>query len=179
MNTPPPVNLTAEDVTIGLRVAAAGSYPAEAAVELLIRHQGWLMRPEFVATCVYALDDEGQALAVDWAAVVENVAEADAPPADRTVARIAAQLGADPFDPEAAQAVSTVGSLALLLASLNRSQVDLVLAAISHAAGTHDHVEHIGEPGEAGEWRVTPTSPRLRPGPLHRWPLTDSLTAGG
>jgi hypothetical protein len=63
--------------------------------------------------------------------------------------------------------------LAWLLANLERPGVDLVLAAISHAAGTHNHVLHVGEPttgGHGDQWQVTATSPRLRPGPLHPWP---------
>lgn len=89
-----PTTLTVTELVDGLRAGARGSYPREAAVELLIRH--W--------TC------------------------------DAT---------------------------------------SIWCSRRSHAGGSHDHVHHVGEPvpgDPTGEWRITNTSPRLRPGPLHAWP---------
>lgn len=117
MNTPP----IDADLALGLRAAAAGTYAAEAAVELLIRHQAWLTRSTFVHECLEP-DDAGEFIGISWARVAQHVNRVDAQPSDRAIALIAAQLGGYP------------------------------------------------DPGESGEWRVTPTSPRLRPGPLHPWP---------
>ena len=80
------------------------------------------------------------------------------------------QLGGFPDPLDVQIELAEVPPLAWLLASLERRNVDLVLGAISHAGGTHHHVEHVGEPvpGEAAvEWCVTSTSPRLRLGPLY------------
>lgn len=157
------------DLALGLRAAAAGTYAAEAAVELLIRHQAWLTRSTFVHECLEP-DDAGEFIGISWARVAQHVNRVDAQPSDRAIALIAAQLGGYPDPGEQPVDVAAMPPLAWLLASLDREDVDLVLAAISHAAGAQDHIEHVMEPGESGEWRVTPTSPRLRPGPLHPWP---------
>lgn len=165
MHTPP----TNADLATGLRAASAGTYAAEAAVELLIRHEVWLAEPAFVDECLEP-DDAGEFIGISWARVAQHVNRVDAQPSDRAIALIAAQLGGYPDPGELPVDVAAMPPLAWLLASLERKDVDLVLASISHAAGTHDHVEHVMEPGESGEWRVTPTSPRLRPGPLYPWP---------
>jgi hypothetical protein len=165
MNTTP---IDAE-LAVGLRAGAAGSYAAEAAVELLIQHGTWLQRPDFVLECL-DVDDAGDFVGVSWALVAQHVNAVDAQPSERAVALIAAQLGGYPEPEEPPVDIASMPPLAWLLASLSRGDVDLVLAAISHAAGTHDHVEHIGEPGAAGEWPITATSPRLRLGSLHPWP---------
>lgn len=167
-----PATLTVTELVDGLRAAAAGSYPAEAATELLIRHWRWLARPEFLRACLRALDGDSELrLAVDWSAVAVHVTTTDAPPAERAVALVAAQLGQSP-DPTTRlpSRMSSLVPLGFLLIGLERRDVDLVLAAVSHGAGTQDHVEHVGEPGPMGEWRPTSTSPRLPLGPLHPWP---------
>jgi hypothetical protein len=164
MNTTPVTELTADELVTSLRFAAAGTYADEAAVELLIRHRTWLTQPKFLSACLYVVDAD--MVGANWPAVARYVTDADAQPADRAVALIAAQLAGYPEPVD----IATMPPLAWLLASLPRDAVDLVLAAISHAAGTHQHVEHVGEVSEAGEWRITATSPRLRPGPLHPWP---------
>ncbi|MFB9957149.1 hypothetical protein [Cellulomonas denverensis] len=162
--------LTVSELIAGLRAGAEGSYPAEAATELLVRHGAWLARPWFVQECVYALDDRADVLAVDWRAVQTHVGAAQGSPAERAIALVAAQLGGYPDPADEAIDLQGMPPLAWLLVNLERRDVDLVLAAVSHAAGTQDHVDHVMEPGESGEWRVTSTSPRLRPGPLHPWP---------
>lgn len=159
-----------EDLARALRAGAEGSYPAEAATELLIRHGRWLARARFVQECVYALDDRADMLAVDWRAVQAYVGAAPGTPAERAIALVAVQLGGYPDPAEAPIDLQGMPPLAWLLVNLERDDVDLVLAAISHAAGTQDHVDHLGELTAAGEWQMTPTSPRLRLGPLHAWP---------
>jgi hypothetical protein len=168
-----PAILTVTELVDGLRAGAAGSYPVEAATELLIRHWRWLARPEFLRACLRALDGDPELrLAVDWSTVEMHVTTADAPPSERAVAVIAAQLGQRPDQTASPpRPTSSLGlPLGFLLTCLERRDVDMVLAAISHSAGTQDHVEHVGEPNATGEWRPTSTSPRLRLGPLHPWP---------
>lgn len=163
-------SLSPAHLTSALRAGAVGSYPAEAAVELLIRDGRWLARPDFVRACVCALVDDGEVLAVDWSAAQRHVTAVEATPAERAVGLIAVQLGAYPDPAEAPIDAQGMPPLAWLLPNLARADVDLVVAAISHAAGTHHHVDHVGEPTPAGEWLTTPTSPRLSLGPVHAWP---------
>ncbi|MBW0254485.1 MULTISPECIES: hypothetical protein [unclassified Cellulomonas] len=170
-----PSLLTVTELTNGLRSGAAGRYPSEAAVELLIRHWTWLARPGFARDCVWAPAGESDVLFIRWDRLIAHASseQVDLPPADRAVALIAAHLGAW-TDPQADwPGLERIPPLSWLLASLPRAEVALVLAAISHAAGTHDQVDHVGEPGEgdgADRWRVTATSPRLPLGPLYQWP---------
>lgn len=161
---------TPDELALALRVGAVGSYAAEAAVELLIRHGYWLGRPGFVEACLVPLDAEADTLGVDWMAVVDQVRVSDAAPAHRAVAEIAAQIGVG-LDVASTEIVAAeLRPLRWLLASLDRGDLDLVLAAIAHAGGTHDQVEHVGAPTPAGEWAATSTSPRVGRGSLHPWP---------
>jgi hypothetical protein len=168
-----PSILTVTELVTGLRAGAAGQYPKEAAVELLIRHWNWLARPAFTQHCVHSDDGTPRALTVSWWRLVEHAHADEIQPNDRAIALIAAQLGGflDPL--HVTIDMDEIPPLAWLLANLKRPEVELTLAAISHAAGAHDHVLHVGEPvsdGQTEQWRVTATSPRLRPGPLHPWP---------
>lgn len=146
-----PSTLTVPELGDGLRAGATSSYPLDAAVELLIRHRTWLTRPGFVRACVRALIDDGRVLAVDWSAAQRYLTTAEATPAERAVGHIAVQLGAYPDPSKAPTEAQEMPPLAWLLPNLARSDVDLVLGAISHAVGTHHHVDHVGEPSPSGE----------------------------
>lgn len=165
-----PAILTVAELTDGLRAGAAGSYPAEAATELLIRHWTWLTRPSFLRRSLRAVHQATDLLSVDWEAVHEYVVTAEATPADRAIALIAVGIGHLP-SAEALDAPQPLPPLGWLLVSLERREVDLVLAAIAHAAGTHRQVEHVGEPDSTGKWRTTSSSPRIALDVLHNWPV--------
>lgn len=157
-----PRALTADELAVVLRAAAvaAGDYRAEAATELLIRHRRWLTELEAVDQLVDVADQFGEDVSMNWSAAAQISSSDLGDPEDRAVLAIAASIARfdEPVD------------LFARLAPLRRDTVDLVLAAISHATGAHHHVEHLGAPSEAGEWTVTPTSPRVQAGALHPWP---------
>jgi hypothetical protein len=57
-------------------------------------------------------------------------------------------------------------SLADLVTGVDRAHVALVLAAIAHAAGSHEHSDLV--PGPDGRWRIEPL------GSLHPWPTGEA-----
>ena len=57
-----------------------------------------------------------------------------------------------------------------MISGLDRGNAALVLAAISHAAGTHEHREYVPTVLDDGTRLVDLTSPRLGLGPLYPWP---------
>ena len=82
-----------------LRAWAAGLYPSEAAVELLIAHGGWLRRRDFLASLVDAVDDgwgpRGQVVpmaSIDWERVEGFLAQAHASSSEAALLRLAASL---------------------------------------------------------------------------------------
>lgn len=165
-----PSNLTVAELTAGMRKAADGDLRLQAATELLIRHWTWLARPDFVKTCMRLDGPTVDVVDVDWALVATYATLDDGPPAERAIAKIAAQLAGHPAPGQWSTSPDAMPALGWLLANLDRRDVALVLAAIAHAAGTHLHVDHLGEPGPDGRWTPTSTSPRIRLDPLFPWP---------
>lgn len=154
-----PHTLSRDELMIGLRAAAVGDLATEAATELLIRHGHWIADARTVDRLVVVHDELGEDLALDWDAAEQLHDELALYPEDRAVLAIAASLvGRRSID------------LGLVLSQLRRPTVHLVLAAVSHATGTHLQVEHVGELSTAGEWVATSTSPRVQLGPLFAWP---------
>lgn len=117
---------THEQIEQGLRAWAKGCYPTEAAVELLIRHghavypgAPWL-RELVVNPPMVSIDaDTLLAESGPWSS------------GERRIVRIAASLLDADCPVELVDAVS----------GLDRRNVALVLAAIAHAAGSHEHSE--------------------------------------
>jgi hypothetical protein len=113
----------------GLRAHARGLYHAEAAVELLIGHQRWLCREEFVGRFVWvgrALVGGGLLAVVDWPAAVKALAAGGLPcsGSEGRVLRLAASIAAGvPVD------------LSDCLSTLDDANVDLVVKAVLHANG--------------------------------------------
>ncbi|HUX71741.1 MAG TPA: hypothetical protein VMV41_14580 [Cellulomonadaceae bacterium] len=87
-------------------------------------------------------------------------------PADRAILTVAASLAGYPSTEAGAADRWTPIPLRWELANLDRHDTALVLAAISHATGSHDHVEHLTDTSGA----VTPSTPRIALGPLVDWP---------
>jgi ABC-type transport system involved in cytochrome bd biosynthesis fused ATPase/permease subunit len=108
----------------GLRAWAKGLYPTEAAVELLIRAlNGRLLNGPWVA----ATDDPGM-----YAFATELVDEAGyLSGGEQRVLRIAASLASSTYRI----------SLSDEIPGLDRNTAQLVLAAIAHANGSHEHAD--------------------------------------
>lgn len=168
--TDEPSTLTVTELTTGMRRAGRGDLRREAAAELLIRHWKWLTRPHLLATWMHLSGPDSDLVDVNWALVATCADLSDAPPAQRAVATIAAQRAGHPAPGDLPAGAGKTPALGWLLANLDRADVALVLAGISHAAGTHLRVEHVGEPTPDGRWIPTSTSPRLRLEALHAWP---------
>lgn len=139
--------MTAATTTVtALRAWAAGSYPAMAAVELLARAFGGRFATRGHPWIVDD-DDDGRA----W---LETRALRSAPAlsgGERRVLRLAAALlDAEPID------------IVDVVTGLDRTHLDLVLAALAHAGGSHEHAAlTLDRDG---------TVHLSQPGPLHRWP---------
>ena len=161
--------LSEAEASAGLLAAAHGSYPDEAAARLLIAHGSWLRRADFrdQFVTVDTVDQAGGgAVRIDWPRAVRETAEWVIAPADRAILTIAASLAGYPNPEAAADSRWTPIPLRWELANLNRHDTALVLAAISHATGSHDHVEHLADTSGI----VTPSTPRIALGPLVDWP---------
>lgn len=139
-------DLSVEKLADALRAAVVGSYPSQAAVELLITHGTWLRRYDFRA-CVsyYDADPDPQygheAFAVvDWQALPSRVLASSS--TELAVLRIAASLATDE--------VSV--SLRDVIVGLGRSNITAVARAVLWAAG-HPHAAvnlHTDSSGGAG-----------------------------
>ncbi len=157
---------TATDLENGLRLWAAGSYPDEAAVELLIR-SGWARRTSFVSDCTHPLEG-GIGSWIDWETVGQILA------GERDSAVLAAS-GGELRVLKIANAIAH-GLLAEAVPGLDRRHLDLVLSAIAHAGGSH---EHIGlptlDPSDARgttQERTAHVVPSARP--LYTWPVDET-----
>jgi hypothetical protein len=146
---------TADGVAAGLRAWARGIYPLEAAVELLARvYGGRLLSGSWVE---YGPDRDRC-----WFNV-ERVGE-DAgclSGGERRLLLVAASLA----DPDGAPV-----ALGDALSGLDRDALSLVLAAVAHAGGSHEHSGIVVDPAGAfvGEDGVRLASRRL--GSLYEWP---------
>ena len=111
-----------------MRAHARGLYHAEAAVELLIGHQRWLGRDEFVRRFAWvdrAMLGDRFLAGVDWPAAVEALAAGRLPcsGSEGCVLRIAASIAAGvPVDLSG-------------LSMLDKVNIDLVVEAVLHANG--------------------------------------------
>lgn len=129
-----------------LRAAARGSYPEEAATELLIRgFGGRFTGPGWSWMC---LDEDG-AWWIDFALIPEHVGVLGV--AEQWYLLVAASI--------ASACPVIVGDC---VTELDRDEVDLVLAALSHACGSHMPREVMAGLDEGAGLR--------QQDPLHEWP---------
>lgn len=107
-----------------LRNWAQGWLPYEAAVELLIAHDTWLHRSDFLDRF---LVDEGDAVWPDWhqAAAIVRLGVLPSTETERQVLGIACELAG----------YSTGWTWDRLLTGLDRHNTKLVLDAVAHATG--------------------------------------------
>ena len=125
---------TAADLAAMLRAHAGGSYTAAAAAELLIRHDVWLHRDDFVHEHVHAgpapsmAGDETWAR-VDWEDAVTALDAGVLPcsGSEGRILRIAASIGAD-----------VLIDLGDCLTSLDEVNLRRVVHAVQHANGNAD-----------------------------------------
>ncbi|GLY82021.1 hypothetical protein [Actinoallomurus iriomotensis] len=119
---------TATELAALLRVGAQGCHSDEAAVGLLVEHDTWLHRSDFVRTCVTVetgLSDDGVAAFIDWSNAV-RVLDAGGLPCSTSqaaVLRIAAGLAGVPVN------------LRAMLGGLDSRNIQLVAEAVIRANG--------------------------------------------
>lgn len=118
-----------EDLSTALRAQAQGLYCAEAAAELLIGHQRWLWRSDFVDGFVewdYGLVCGTEMAFVDWQAAVTalDAGRLACSDSEGQVLRIAASI-----------AVGTSVGLREALSGLDQRNIALVAQAVLHADG--------------------------------------------
>lgn len=112
------------DVDDALRAGAKGIYPAEAAVELLIRHGRAPL--DQVPWVQYDEDDDGRAF-LDVEAMLEGTRGYSG--SERRIIQIVASLYSEAHPVALEDVVS----------GLDRENMVLVLAALAHANGSHAH----------------------------------------
>ena len=164
--------LTIEDLAVLLRAHAKGDYPTEAAVELLIRSDVWLRRQGFRVACVQTWGPTTDhphhqvGACIKWTTVGEALtayAAGQGPEwlgvcsgGERRLIQIAHDLAAGPM--------AEVGSL-------DRGNVALVLGAVSHAAGVHEHADTVFVVDADGVPHRVAATPE-NSGPLFPWPAS-------
>ena len=119
-----------------LRACAAGLYPAEAGVGLLIGHGTWLHRGDFTGSFVHtgvSLADGITAMAeVDWAAAIEALDVGDLPCSggEQRMLRLASSIAA-----------GTPVNLRDTLTGIDHRNINLVITAVLHAWGRRPEPE--------------------------------------
>jgi hypothetical protein len=147
------------DLENALLRPAVGDYADEAAVLLLVNGGHWLPRLQAadLITLVPDLDGEGLWAQIDWPDLPSALAAgflAGSEGEQRLLYAAASIADGHPID---------LGDLA---AGLDRRALTLVLAALAHAAGSHDHPAVT--PGPGGAPRPGGTLP-----PVVAWPPPD------
>lgn len=134
-----------DDAHEKLRAWARGVYPLEAATELLIR----AFNGRFAETGWPWIHTTAQDHWIDFSTIPEQIAGLSG--GEQRFLRIAASIGST-------DATINLGDC---LTGLDRPRLQLVLAAIAHAAGSHEHHEITRHPN--GTLALT------TPGPAHPW----------
>lgn len=129
-----------------LRDWAKGSLPCEAATELLLRgFGGRFVQPDY--PWMHS-DDQGRAW-IGFESIPANIGGLSG--GEKRFLRIAASLGGDEPVP-----------LSDVVPGLDRSILDLVLAALAHAAGSHQDSDMFEQPDGAVSFNAI--------GSVHPWP---------
>jgi hypothetical protein len=146
-------DLDLDEVEVALLNAAVGDYAAEAGVLLLANDGYWLARLRAAGMITVEAEPVGGELwgRIEWAELDDARADGRLPgsPEGLAVLRVAASLAdGRPVD------------LAEVAVALDRRTLGLVLAALAHAAGSHDHCAPADQGADAD----------FRLGPLIAWP---------
>ncbi len=160
IDEPLAADLDPVDVESALLRAAVGDYAAEAAVLLLVNSGHWLAQLQAAGLIAIALDgdaaDGGPWAAVQWTdldGALRRGAIAGSGVQLRVLRAAASIAEGHPVD---------LGDLA---GGLDRPALTLVLAALAHAAGSHEHRAHGRDDGG-----LPRTGAAL--GPVVAWPAT-------
>ena len=152
-----------DDVDDALREWARGVYTEEAAVELLIR-SGWTLRSSFLHDVVVGYREPGTHPWVDWETLGQILT------GDRDSGILAAS-GGELRVLRIAHSLAS-GELGALVPGLDRDAAAMVLAAVAHANGSHEH-SGAPTPDPTGRFVEQGTGKRfsfaLLPS-LHPWP---------
>jgi hypothetical protein len=157
---PQAVDLDLLDVESALLRAAVGDYAVEAAVLLLANSGHWLPRLQAAGLIAIALDgdaDGGPWAAVQWAdldGALRSGAISGSGGQLRLLRAAAGLADGQPVD------------LADLTAGVDRSELTLLLAALAHAAGSHEHAEVVRPDDGVADARVAL-------GPVVAWPVRE------
>jgi hypothetical protein len=151
-------DLDLTDIETALMRGAVGDYADEAAVLLLINSGHWLpqLQVSDLITLVPDIDRDGLWAQIAWPDLEEALA--------------AGRIGGGGSEVRLLRAAASIAEghpvdLGDLAAGLDRPALTLLLAAIAHAAGSHDH--------RAPTYAVEGTQPSgRRLAPLVAWPLT-------
>ena len=159
MFEPRAVDLDLADVETALVLGAVGDYADEAAVLLVINSGHWLPQLQFadLITLVPDIDIDCDGL---WAQIVWP---------DLESALVAGRIVGGSCEVGLLRAAASIAEghpidLGDLAAGLDRPSLTLLLAAIAHAAGSHDH--------RAASVDGNPYGGPLLP-PLAAWPVTE------
>jgi hypothetical protein len=158
---PQAIDLDLLDLESALLRAAVGDYAVEAAVLLLADSGHWLPQLQAAGLIAIALDgdavDGGPWAAVQWGDLDAAVRAGEilGSTGQLRLLRVAASLAdGQPVD------------LADLTAGVDREELTLLLAALAHAAGSHEHRDVVRD--DDGVPRAGPPL-----GPVVSWPVRD------
>jgi hypothetical protein len=132
-----PTLLTLDQRFTGLRAWAKGLYSTEAAAELLIAHDSWLGRDDFLRVCTWALWPSHTPgvpfLGIDWETAAGFPCDTTGSDSELKMLAIAATLAGQPI----IECPRWKG-FGDLLSSLDNTNTQIVLNAIAHAKGWHE-----------------------------------------
>jgi hypothetical protein len=157
---PRAIDLDLLDVESALLRAAVGDYAVEAAVLLLANSGHWLPRLQAAGLIAIALDgdaDGGPWAAVQWSdldGALRSGAISGSGGQLRLLRAAAGLADGQPVD------------LADLTAGVDRAELTLLLAALAHAAGSHEHAEVVRADDGVDDARVAL-------GPVVAWPVRE------
>ncbi|WP_138760835.1 hypothetical protein [Modestobacter altitudinis] len=157
---PRAIDLDLLDVESALLRAAVGDYAVEAAVLLLANSGHWLPQLQSAGLIAIALD--GDADGGPWAAV--QWADLDGALRRGAISGTGGQLRL--LRAAAGLADGQPVDLADLTAGVDRSELTLLLAALAHAAGSHEHAEVVRPDDGVDDARVAL-------GPVIGWPVRE------
>jgi hypothetical protein len=119
--------VTTDDLTVALRACAAGLYPLEAGVALLISNGTFLHRDDFTTRFIeHGISDGNPMAAIDWYAAITALNAGGLPCSggERRILQLSASLAA-----------GTPVSLRDTVTGLDNSNTALLVTAIRHTTG--------------------------------------------
>ncbi len=155
-------DLSADGLAEALLRGASGMYTTEAAIRLLLAHGVWAARLAAAEFVELSDEDESEEPRYAWVGWRYAVAALDAGTltggsgSDNWVLRIAASLSELGVPVDLSDAVT----------GLDRRNLALVLAALSHANGSHEHKDYAAKRPADGSPVVSADTPVLELGPV-------------